>query len=70
MKQDMNEHLSALVDNELDELEEHRVLAALASDATLRDVWERYNLVRAALRQDLEFVVPRDLARRVAQRIA
>ncbi|MHB8744064.1 MAG: sigma-E factor negative regulatory protein [Sulfuricaulis sp.] len=70
MKQDMKEHLSALVDNELDELEEHRVLAALANDSTLRDVWERYHLVRAALHQDLEFVVPHGLAQRVAQRIA
>lgn len=70
MNEGMKEQLSALVDNELDELEERRVLAALKGDATLRNIWERYHLVRAALRQDLEVVVAHGLAERVAQRIA
>lgn len=70
MNEGMKEQLSALVDNELDELEERRVLAALQGDPTLRNIWERYHLVRAALRQDLEIVVAHDLAERVAQRIA
>jgi sigma-E factor negative regulatory protein RseA len=70
MNEGIKEQLSALVDNELDELEEHRVLAALKGDPTLRNIWERYHLVRAALHQDLEVVVARDLAERVAQRIA
>lgn len=66
----LKEKLSALVDNELDELEERRVYAALKGDTALRNTWERYHLMRAALRQDLEFVVPRGAAERVAQRIA
>ena len=70
MNEGMKEQLSALVDNELDELEEHRVLAALKGDPTLRHTWERYHLVRAALHQDLEVVVAHDLAERVARRIA
>lgn len=70
MNEGMKEQLSALVDNELDELEEHRVLAALKGDPALRNIWERYHLVRAALHQDLEVVVAHDLAERVAQRIA
>ena len=65
----LKEKLSALVDNELDELEEHRVYATLKGDTALRNTWERYHLMRAALRQDLEFVVPRGAAERVAQRI-
>lgn len=70
MNEGMKEQLSALVDNELDQLEERRVFAALQSDPTLRIIWERYHLVRAALRQDLEVVVAHGLADRVAQRIA
>jgi sigma-E factor negative regulatory protein RseA len=66
----LKEKLSALVDNELDELDERRVFAALKGDTALRNTWERYHLMRAALRQDLDFIVPHDVAERVAQRIA
>jgi len=65
----MKEKLSALVDNELDELEQRRVLGALAEDAALRRTWGRYHLVRAALRKELEFVVEPGLAERVAEEI-
>jgi len=67
---DMRENLSALVDNELDEVNERRIWAALEGDITLRNTWERYHLVRAALRQDLEVVVAHDMAERVAKQIA
>ncbi len=66
----MKEKISALVDNELDELEERRVIAALEGDVELRRAWERYHLVRAALHRDLDVVVARDVAERVAQRVA
>lgn len=66
----LKEKLSALVDNELDELEERRVFTALENDAELRGTWERYHLVRAALRQDLEVVVAHGVVERVAARIA
>jgi sigma-E factor negative regulatory protein RseA len=65
----MKEKLSALVDNELDELEERRVFTALESDVALRRRWERYHLVRAALHQDVDVVVARDAAEQVARRI-
>lgn len=65
----MKEKISALVDNELDELEERRVIAALEGDVELRRAWERYHLVRAALHRDLDVVAP-DTAERVAQRVA
>lgn len=68
--EDMKEKLSALVDNELDELDERRVLSMLEGDVVLRSTWERYHLVRAALRQDLEVVVAQDMSERLAQRIA
>ncbi|MBI5783476.1 MAG: sigma-E factor negative regulatory protein [Gammaproteobacteria bacterium] len=66
---DMNEKLSALVDNELDDLDERRVMAALEKDADLRRTWERYHLVRSALHQELDAFIPRDMAERVAARI-
>lgn len=65
----MKEKLSALVDNELDELEERRVFKALEGDVTLRRTWERYHLVRAALHQDVETVVAQDAAEKLANRL-
>ena len=65
----MKEKLSALVDNELDELEERRVFTALERDVALRRTWERYHLVRAALHQDVDVVVAQDAAERLARRI-
>ena len=67
--QKLNEKLSAFVDDELDELEERRVYAALKNDKALRNTWERYHLMSAALRHDLKFVIPRAVADRVATRI-
>lgn len=65
----MKEKLSALVDNELNELEERRVFTALQGDGSLRDTWERYHLVRAALRQDMEILAAHDTAGRVTTRL-
>jgi len=66
---DMKEKLSALVDNELDELDERRVMKALENDADLRQTWERYHLVRSVMHQELEVLVPSGVAARVAARI-
>ncbi len=63
-----NEKLSALMDNELDELETRRLLAALGADAGARAAWGRYHLIRAALRR--EAVPAGDVAGAVAARIA
>ncbi len=67
--EDMKEKLSALVDNELDDLDERRVMNALKQDIGLRNTWERYHLVRSALRQDMDIMLPREIAARVATRI-
>ncbi len=61
----MKEELSALVDNELSELEERRVLKTLAADTGLRDTWGRYHLIRAALRRELDITSASGLAARV-----
>jgi len=47
MTERMRESLSALLDNEANELEMERVLKHVADDDSLRQTWVRYNLVRA-----------------------
>lgn len=46
----LNESLSALVDNEASEMEIHRLLASAEQDAELRERWHRYQLARAAMK--------------------
>jgi len=43
------ESLSALVDNETNELELERILTQVSGDAQLRRVWTRYNLAQHAI---------------------
>jgi sigma-E factor negative regulatory protein RseA len=45
----MRESLSALLDDEANELEVERVLSAAGDDEELRATWRRYSLVRGAL---------------------
>ncbi|MDM3869830.1 RseA family anti-sigma factor [Porticoccus sp. W117] len=49
----LRESLSALMDDSADELELQRVLKAAADDDELRNTWERYQLARSALRNDV-----------------
>ena len=46
MSEMMRETLSALMDDEANELEVERVLARVAGDPELRQAWVRYNMVR------------------------
>jgi sigma-E factor negative regulatory protein RseA len=70
------ESLSALIDNEIDDLELRRLLKAVELDAELRSTWERMNLVQAVLHDDNvqhSTVLPHlgnNLANRVADVIA
>ncbi|WP_462381751.1 sigma-E factor negative regulatory protein [Pseudomonas sp. Marseille-QA0892] len=64
----LQETLSAVMDNEADELELRRVLAA-SGESEVRDTWARYQIARAAMHKDL--LVPRlDLASAVSAAIA
>lgn len=65
----MNEKLSALIDAELDELEERRVLDTLSQNPELRLTWERYHLVRAVINRQLEIIAPRGLAGKIYDRL-
>jgi sigma-E factor negative regulatory protein RseA len=65
----MKEKLSALIDAELDELDERRTLKALADDGKLRSTWERYHLIRAVMTRQLEALAAPGLAERVMARL-
>ncbi len=65
----MNEKLSALMDDELDELETRRLLAALGEDAGAHATWGRYHAIRAVLRREALPAEGRDIARRVRERL-
>lgn len=64
----MYENLSALIDNELDELERARVLRELGRNEDLAERWSRYHIIGLALRR--EPIAPvGDLPARVARAI-
>lgn len=65
----MKEKLSALIDAELDELDERRVLNALREDVELRRTWERYHVIRAAVTRQPGAVLAPDFAERVYARL-
>jgi len=63
------ESLSAVMDDEADELELRRVLAASGDDAELRRTWSRYQMARAAMHKEL--LEPRlDIATAVSAALA
>ncbi len=64
----LQESLSAIMDNEADELELRRVLSA-SDDAELRSTWARYQVARAVMHKDL--LVPNlDIAAAVSKALA
>jgi negative regulator of sigma E activity len=65
----MNERLSQLLDGELGEFERHRALRELDGNGELRGTWERYYLIRAALRKELSSAGHCRIADRVAARL-
>lgn len=67
-REGLQESLSAVMDNEADELELRRVLAA-SDDAELRATWSRYQVARAVMHKEL--LEPRlDIAAAVSAALA
>jgi sigma-E factor negative regulatory protein RseA len=66
----MKEKISALLDAEATGAERREVLRALAAERDLRQIWERYHLVGAVLRNEVSMTVTPRFADRVAVRIA
>lgn len=65
----MKEQISVLIDGEADDLERERALRALRADPELLATWERYHLVRTAVRRELDVLASSDLANRIRDRL-
>jgi len=70
MSELMRESLSALMDDEANELEVERVLARIASDSDLRQVWVRYNAVHSLAAGQVPAHLELDISSRVSEAIA
>jgi len=68
MSQLENESLSALLDNEADDLELRRLLQSMADNPDLADTWSRYNLAQSVL-HDAGMPVSPALSARVNQQL-
>lgn len=69
MSQNARESLSALMDNEGDDLELRRVLKSLENDPDAADAWRRYHLMRSLLRRDHDIDVSTDLSAGIMARL-
>lgn len=69
MNQDARETLSALMDNEGDELELRRLLKVLDDTPDTADCWRRYHLIRSMLSRDHEVDVGVDLSAGIMNRL-
>ncbi|MDT8894064.1 sigma-E factor negative regulatory protein [Halomonas sp. I1] len=69
MSQNARESLSALMDNEGDELELRRVLKSLDDEPDAADTWRRYHLMRSMLRRENDIDTSVDLSVGVMARL-
>lgn len=65
----MKEKLSAMMDGELSEHEQASVLSELSRDPELKKTWQRFQIIRATLRKELDEVVSVDLGDRIAENV-
>jgi sigma-E factor negative regulatory protein RseA len=70
MSEQQRQHVSALVDGELDSMTMRTTLAAMEASPELRAAWERYHLIGNALRGDTIRVELRPIAERLSVQIA
>lgn len=66
--ENVSETISALLDNEADDLELRRFLKSCEQDSTLLATWERYSLVQSALHESVQ-PVSASLSQRIAAQI-
>ncbi|MDA0281637.1 MAG: RseA family anti-sigma factor [Proteobacteria bacterium] len=66
--ENIGETISALLDNEADDLELRRFLKSCEQDPTLLETWERYSLVQSALHESAK-PVSASLSKRIAEQI-
>ena len=66
----INDQLSAMLDDELDERECELLLGRLGKDPQLREVWERYALIGDCLRGSVPDVIAPGMAGSIADAVA
>ena len=69
MSEHEKESLSALLDNEADDLELRRLLKSYESDPEIRETWERYSLAQALLHEEA-VPISGNLSARIHEKIA
>ncbi len=69
MSESQRETLSAMLDNETDDLELRRLLQAGGGDKELKRVWERYNLARSLLHESRVTRLSDDFHLKLARRL-
>lgn len=69
MSQNARESLSALMDNEGDELELRRVLKTLGESPDAAEAWRRYHLMRSLMRREQDVDVSTDLSAGIMTRL-
>ena len=65
----MKEQISALLDGEGSDLERAQTMRAIDSEPELRATWERYHIVSAAIRRELDIMVSPEMADRLRVRL-
>lgn len=68
MSEKLSESLSALMDNEANELELHRLLSQ-SEDPELRARWSRYHIARSAMRNDVSSFAHIDISAAVSEAV-
>ena len=70
MSDSLRESISALVDDEAQELELHRVLGSMESNEELRQTWKRYQSASFAMKRQMDCRFDLDISGRVAAALA
>lgn len=70
MSDNLRESVSALVDDEAQELELHRVLANMDGDEELRKTWKRYQAASFTMKRQMDCRYDLDISDRVAAALA
>lgn len=70
MTENLRESISALMDNEANELEVRRVLSNMENSDEVRDTWKRYQIASLAMKGKLPENMDIDISHRVAEAIA
>lgn len=70
MTENLRESISALMDDEANELEIHRVLSGMEQNDEVRDTWKRYQMASFAMKGKLPGNMDIDISARVAEAVA